>query len=522
MSFNIAVQGGASVRLPTAGKYCEQDIVVTAPGGDGVQLPELTNPGTEADLREGKQLIDGDGNIVTGTIKTKYGGFTAEVEPVEGQLNGKTCVSMGYTPEEPAYISPSTGGIYLKATFDKFGDAQASDVTAGKTFTSAAGLLAVGTKQETALQEKAVEVTENGTVEVTPDEGYALSKVAVTAKVPVPDGYIQPSGTKGITENGTHDVTEYSAVDVNVPVPAGYILPSGTLEVTENGEFDVTGMEKVTVAVPEREVILQSKSVTPSTEQQTVVADEGYDGLDAVTVEAMPTAEQATPSITVSTAGKITATATQDAGYVEAGTKTATQTLSTQASKTVTPTTAKQTAVAKGKYTTGAVYVAGDANLLAENIKSGVSIFGVTGSAEILPDGITKLFCGTYTPTEDKKNVRVQFPIGEAWTPTFAILYADGYINYDTSTAVGDSNLAQNAIGQFTMLSKDICSNGNTYGAQCIFVKGYNASSTAMVVTASTASQYFYEGGFQISCTTSYFLQSGITYHWIAGVAANV
>ena len=34
----------------------------------GIELPELTNEGTAADLLSGKQLIDGEGNIVTGTI----------------------------------------------------------------------------------------------------------------------------------------------------------------------------------------------------------------------------------------------------------------------------------------------------------------------------------------------------------------------------------------------------------------------------------------------------------------------
>lgn len=33
MTHNIAVEGGTSVRLPTAGKYCDRDIVVTAQGG---------------------------------------------------------------------------------------------------------------------------------------------------------------------------------------------------------------------------------------------------------------------------------------------------------------------------------------------------------------------------------------------------------------------------------------------------------------------------------------------------------
>jgi hypothetical protein len=38
MSFNIEVEGGSSVRLPTAGKYCDRDIVITATGG-GSDLP---------------------------------------------------------------------------------------------------------------------------------------------------------------------------------------------------------------------------------------------------------------------------------------------------------------------------------------------------------------------------------------------------------------------------------------------------------------------------------------------------
>lgn len=36
----------------------------------GKKLPELTNPATAADLLEGKQLIDADGNVITGTIES--------------------------------------------------------------------------------------------------------------------------------------------------------------------------------------------------------------------------------------------------------------------------------------------------------------------------------------------------------------------------------------------------------------------------------------------------------------------
>ena len=86
------------------------------------------------------------------------------------------------------------------------------------------------------------------------------------------------------------------------------------------------------------------------------------------------------PTISVSSSGLITASHTQSAGKVAGGTTTKTQQLSTQSGKTVTPGTSRQTAVSSGRYTTGTVYVAGDTNLAAGNIKDGVSIFGVTGS----------------------------------------------------------------------------------------------------------------------------------------------
>lgn len=93
-----------------------------------------------------------------------------------------------------------------------------------------------------------------------------------------------------------------------------------------------------------------------------------------------PRVEVATPMIDVSAGGLITATTEQEKGYVSGGTKSATQQLTTQGAKTVTPTTTNQTAVASGRYTTGDVKVAGDANLVPENIAEGVSIFGVTGT----------------------------------------------------------------------------------------------------------------------------------------------
>lgn len=93
-----------------------------------------------------------------------------------------------------------------------------------------------------------------------------------------------------------------------------------------------------------------------------------------------PRVEVATPMIDVSAGGLITAKTEQEKGYVPGGTKSATQQLTTQGAATITPGTTAQTAVASGRYTTGDVVVAGDANLVPENIAEGVSIFGVPGT----------------------------------------------------------------------------------------------------------------------------------------------
>ena len=208
----------------------------------------------------------------------------------------------------------------------------ASDLKQGVIAHDKAGNSITGTLTVPEQQEKTVDdlLLVYGRQTIVPDSGKTLSKVIINK----PDTLI--------AENVKKDVTIAGVV--------------GTLEPT-----------------------LQEKTVPPSTSSQTVIPDTGYDGLSQVTVEAIPTATQATPSITVDSAGLITASATQSEGYVTAGTKSATQQLTKQLGKTVTPGTSDVVAVESGKYTTGTVYVKGDSNLVADNIKSGTSIFGVTG-----------------------------------------------------------------------------------------------------------------------------------------------
>lgn len=93
---------------------------------------------------------------------------------------------------------------------------------------------------------------------------------------------------------------------------------------------------------------LQAKTATPSESTQTISPDSGYDGLSSVTVNAVSRT------------------------YVGSG-------VTKKAAATYTPKTSDQS-IAASQYLSGAQTIKGDANLVAGNIKSGVSIFGVTGT----------------------------------------------------------------------------------------------------------------------------------------------
>lgn len=103
-----------------------------------------------------------------------------------------------------------------------------------------------------------------------------------------------------------------------------------------------------------------------------------------------------TNTLTLSKTVSVTPSVT--AGYVSSGTAgnasvSLTASVTTKAAATITPGTSNQE-IASGTYLTGKQTISGDANLVAANIKSGVSIFGVSGSlssATISQDGVTKV-----------------------------------------------------------------------------------------------------------------------------------
>lgn len=109
-------------------------------------------------------------------------------------------------------------------------------------------------------------------------------------------------------------------------------------------------------------------------------------------------ASVSTGTNTLTLSKSISITPVVSAGYVASGTAanasvSLTASVTTKGAATYTPTTSDQT-IAASTYLTGAQTIEGDANLVASNIKSGVSIFGVSGSltsATVSQDSTTKV-----------------------------------------------------------------------------------------------------------------------------------
>jgi hypothetical protein len=128
-----------------------------------------------------------------------------------------------------------------------------------------------------------------------------------------------------------------------------------------------------------------------------------YAGDKQIKTGALADVTQATPAITVDAAGKITASATQAAGVVAAGTKSATKQLPVQAAKTVIPSASAQTAVGEGVFTTGIVTVA-----------AVYAVIGVT-----YPSGsVCTCSNGSVTPTAKDTTGKAIFVIPSAGTWT--------------------------------------------------------------------------------------------------------
>lgn len=112
----------------------------------GVQLPTLTNPGSPADMASGKQLIDQNGEIVTGDVPVLTNQNSVWLtNGTSPWLSGGNVTTRAQFPENTNNLLRGNLWAYIDTPSTAFGDATAADVAAGKTFTSAAGVNVAGT-----------------------------------------------------------------------------------------------------------------------------------------------------------------------------------------------------------------------------------------------------------------------------------------------------------------------------------------------------------------------------------------
>jgi len=181
----------------------------------------------------------------------------------------------------------------------------------------------------------------------------------------------------------------------------------------------------------------QAKTVTPNESQQVVSPDEGYAGLKSVTVNAISKT------------------------YVGSG-------ITKKAAATYTPDTSNQT-IGANQYLSGAQTIKGDSNLVAGNIRSGVSIFGVTGT--VVAASSPNLQNKTVTPRASSQTVKPD----------------SGYDGLKQVTVSGDANL----------VSGNIISGKTIFGVpgSVVIQRYYTGSSVPSSSTGSNGDLYLQIGG---------------------------
>ena len=134
----------------------------------------------------------------------------------------------------------------------------------------------------------------------------------------------------------------------------------------------------------------------------------------------MPVVSIENQSIGVNSAtGVVTSKFAIQSGYAKYGSVSETYQLPTKGAATITPGTSAKT-IGSGVYLTGDQTIKGDSNLVAANIKKGISIFGVTGSLESsYVTGIANEASGSDYASGYK---RIVFPCGMPAVDTGAIV----------------------------------------------------------------------------------------------------
>ena len=271
------------------------------------------------------------------------------------------------------------------------------------------------------LQSKTATPTESSQT-ITPDTGYdGMDEVTVNA---ISSNYVGSGIDRRSSSDLTGDYGTSAAGKYTVTAPSGYYESDATYSLTSKGASNITTSTSggnLTVTWEQgfyggggKTIATVKDSDDLTVSGATVTVPAGYYATAASASVASGSASTpatsitANPTISVSSSGLITAsvsasqnvTPTVSAGYVSSGTAgtvsvsgSKTQQLTTKAAATITPGTTNQT-IAAGTYLTGTQTIAGDADLVAGNIKSGVQIFGVTGNLSFIT-----YYTGSSTPS---------------------------------------------------------------------------------------------------------------------------
>ena len=276
----------------------------------------------------------------------------------------------------PLYFNhQKIGRIYIKKS--SAGENGGTD-TSDATLTSGAQMLSPYTAYS-----KGVKITGNipskSTATITPgktDQEIAAGQYLEGKQTIKGDANLLPAnikrgvsifGVNGTMSTDTVPVVEQATATITVS-SSGLITASATQEAGQVSAGTKSATKQMTTQA--------EKTITPSTNEQTAV-EPGVYATGSVKVAAMPSGSIGTPS--VDSSGLVTAKV-DTSGYLPSGTKKTLQ-LTTQGDQTITPGTSDKT-IASGRYLIGTQTIKGDANLVAGNIKSGVSIFGVAGTYE--------------------------------------------------------------------------------------------------------------------------------------------